>query len=111
MSMTMPPLAKGEPVPEQMQLMERVVERSNMQAAYKRVRQNKGAPGIDGMSVNRWPLELGEDRAQLPCFDSPVHDEALLQDDAVAVLRCLAQAVSVVGPQPRSNLHAALPAG
>ena len=53
MSMTMPPLAKGDPVPEQMQLMERVVERSNMQAALKRVRQNKGAPGLDGMSVEQ----------------------------------------------------------
>ena len=64
MSMTMPPLAKGEPVPEQMQLMERVVERSNMQRAYSRVKQNKGAPGVDGMSVKQlggflrahWPV-------------------------------------------------------
>ena len=53
MSMTMPPLAKGEPVPEQMQLMERVVERSNMQRAYSRVKRNKGAPGVDGMSVGQ----------------------------------------------------------
>mgnify|MGYP000322833507 FL=1 len=51
MSMTMPPLAKSKPVPEQMQLMERVVERSNMQRAYNRVKRNKGAPGVDGMSV------------------------------------------------------------
>ena len=64
MSMTMPPLAKGVPVPEQLQLMERVVERSNMQRAYSRVKQNKGAPGVDGMSVNQlggflrahWPV-------------------------------------------------------
>jgi RNA-directed DNA polymerase len=54
MSMTMPPLAKGEPVPER-ELMERVVERSNMQRAYRRVKQNKGAPGVDSMSVD----ELG----------------------------------------------------
>ena len=53
MSMTMPPLAKGVPVPEQLQLMERVVERSNMQRAYSRVKQNKGAPGVDGMSVKQ----------------------------------------------------------
>ena len=32
-------------------LMERVVERKNMQAALKRVKQNKGSPGSDGMSV------------------------------------------------------------
>ena len=47
------PLAKGIPVPDDEQLMERVVERSNMQAAYARVRQNKGAPGVDGMSVEQ----------------------------------------------------------
>jgi hypothetical protein len=37
----MPPLAKEAPVPEQLQLMERVVERSNIQRAYGRVKQNK----------------------------------------------------------------------
>lgn len=53
MSMTKPPLAKGSAVPEQLQLMERVVERSNMQRAYNRVKRNKGAPGVDGMSVSQ----------------------------------------------------------
>jgi RNA-directed DNA polymerase len=33
--------------------MERVVERPNMQKALNRVRRNKGAPGIDGMSVEQ----------------------------------------------------------
>ncbi len=33
------------------QLMEKVVERRNLRKAYKRVRSNKGAPGIDGMKV------------------------------------------------------------
>jgi RNA-directed DNA polymerase len=47
------PWAKGSPVPEQAQLMERVVERSNMQMAYRRVKQNKGASGVDGMSVEQ----------------------------------------------------------
>jgi RNA-directed DNA polymerase len=32
-------------------LMERVSERENLNRAYKRVKANKGAPGIDGMSV------------------------------------------------------------
>lgn len=32
-------------------LMERVVERPNLQAALKRVKGNKGSPGIDGMTV------------------------------------------------------------
>jgi hypothetical protein len=33
-------------------LLARVLERANLQRALKRVRQNKGAPGIDGMSVD-----------------------------------------------------------
>jgi RNA-directed DNA polymerase len=33
------------------QLMERVVEKTNMTKAYKRVKRNKGAAGIDGMTV------------------------------------------------------------
>ena len=35
--------------------MERVCERSNLQAALKRVRKNKGSPGIDGMTVDGLP--------------------------------------------------------
>jgi RNA-directed DNA polymerase len=38
--------------------MERVVERSNMQAALRRVKQNKGAPGVDGMSVDQLSVFL-----------------------------------------------------
>jgi len=33
------------------ELMERVCERRNLQGALKRVRQNAGSPGIDGMTV------------------------------------------------------------
>lgn len=47
------PWAGDRPVPEQAQLMERVVERSNMQLAYGRVKRNKGAPGVDGMRVEQ----------------------------------------------------------
>jgi len=36
-------------------LLARVLERENLQRALKRVRQNKGAPGIDGMSVDALP--------------------------------------------------------
>ena len=32
-------------------LMEAVVERGNLLAALKRVKQNKGSPGVDGMTV------------------------------------------------------------
>jgi RNA-directed DNA polymerase len=41
-------------------LMERVVERGNVKAALKRVRQNKGSPGIDGMTVDELQLWLVE---------------------------------------------------
>jgi RNA-directed DNA polymerase len=49
--------------------MEWVVERSNVTAAWKRVKQNKGNPGIDGMTVEElypWLVKHGEAvRAQL----------------------------------------------
>jgi len=38
--------------------MEQVVERSNAKAALKRVRQNKGQPGTDGMTVDELPTYL-----------------------------------------------------
>lgn len=41
-------------------LMEKVVERKNLVAALKRVRQNKGAPGIDGMKVEELLPYLNE---------------------------------------------------
>ncbi len=37
-------------------LMEEVVEKTNLKAALKRVRQNKGGPGIDGMTVGELPV-------------------------------------------------------
>jgi RNA-directed DNA polymerase len=50
-------------------LMEQVVERNNAKAALKRVRQNKGSPGIDGMTVDELSAHLAEHwkaiRAQL----------------------------------------------
>jgi RNA-directed DNA polymerase len=41
-------------------LMERVVESRNLKAALKRVRQNKGSPGVDGMTVDELPKYLAE---------------------------------------------------
>ena len=41
-------------------LMEAVLERRNLQVALKRVRQNKGSPGIDGMTVDELPGYLRE---------------------------------------------------
>jgi RNA-directed DNA polymerase len=45
--------------------MERVVSRPNLQAALKRVRKNKGSPGIDGMTVDALPDHL---RAHWPAL-------------------------------------------
>src|SRR5690606_36755544 len=41
-------------------LMDRVVERGNVLAALKRVEQNKGSPGIDGMTVEALRPHLRE---------------------------------------------------
>jgi len=38
---------------ENQQLLEMILERANMWAALQRVRQNKGAPGVDGMTVDQ----------------------------------------------------------
>ena len=46
-------------------LLERVLSRPNLQAALKRVRQNKGSPGIDGMSVEELPDYLREHWVEL----------------------------------------------
>jgi len=46
--------------PETMQLMAAVVERGNMQAAWKRVKGNKGAAGVDGLTVAALPAYLRE---------------------------------------------------
>jgi group II intron reverse transcriptase/maturase len=46
-------------------LMERALERANLQAALKRVRKNKGGPGIDGMTVNELPQYLKESWPQI----------------------------------------------
>jgi group II intron reverse transcriptase/maturase len=40
--------------------MEQVVERSNVKAALKRVKENKGSPGTDGMTVDELPQYLVE---------------------------------------------------
>jgi group II intron reverse transcriptase/maturase len=46
-------------------LLELVLERQNLQAALKRVRKNKGGPGIDGMTVDELPDYL---RAHWPAL-------------------------------------------
>ena len=44
-----------KPESNQTALLARMLERGNLQRALKRVRQNKGAPGIDGMTVDELP--------------------------------------------------------
>ncbi len=51
-----PPAARGDERSGASDLMAKVVSRQNLQAALKRVRKNKGSPGIDGMTVE----ELGD---------------------------------------------------
>ena len=41
-------------------LMEEVLRRENLFSALKRVKANKGAPGVDGMSVDELPEYLRE---------------------------------------------------
>ena len=44
---------KGKPTPEGIKLIERIVERKNMEKAYWQVVRNKGAAGIDNMTVEQ----------------------------------------------------------
>jgi RNA-directed DNA polymerase len=46
-------------------LMERIGERENLNRAYKRVKKNKGAPGVDGMTVKELYGWLQEHKAEL----------------------------------------------
>ncbi len=46
-------------------LMEKVCERENLNRAYKRVKANKGAPGIDGMTVGELHDWLKEHKEEL----------------------------------------------
>ncbi len=53
-------LGKETSTPEDMQLVERLVERENMRKAYAQVKKNKGAAGIDNMSVESLGTYLKE---------------------------------------------------
>ena len=71
-------------------LMERVLDSKNMQRAWKRVKANKGAPGIEGMAIEdftafvreHWPAiheALCDGRWQLPTSSGATgrHPEAV----------------------------------
>ena len=53
-----PPAGSGDERPGTSDLMERACERSNLRAALKRVRENAGKPGIDGMTVEELSAHL-----------------------------------------------------
>jgi RNA-directed DNA polymerase len=74
------------------QLMEEVCERENCLRAYKRVKSNKGSPGIDGMTVEELPGYLKEHwpaiREQLLCGTykpQPVKRVEIPKPDGVGV--------------------------
>ena len=46
-------------------LLEKVLNRDNLNKAYKRVKANKGASGVDGMSIDEALLWLKENRDEL----------------------------------------------
>lgn len=46
-------------------LLERILERDNLNRAYKQVKRNHGAPGIDGMTVENALLWIRENREEL----------------------------------------------
>jgi group II intron reverse transcriptase/maturase len=47
------------------EMLERILSRDNLNKAFKRVEANKGAPGIDGMTVEKAPSWLREHRDEL----------------------------------------------
>ena len=59
---TEPSMARGEPEDpvSSMELMEEVLEEKNLRRALKRVQANRGAAGLDGMSVEQLPEYLKE---------------------------------------------------
>ena len=44
----------GETEVREPKLLEKILFRDNMNRAYKRVKANKGTPGVDGMTVTHW---------------------------------------------------------
>ncbi|MFC0562554.1 reverse transcriptase domain-containing protein [Halalkalibacter alkalisediminis] len=47
------------------ELISEIIDRDNLNRAYKRVKKNKGKPGIDGMTVDKLPLFLAKESRSL----------------------------------------------
>jgi RNA-directed DNA polymerase len=54
------PRAGGHSNPEAQELLEQIVATENMREAWKRVRRNKGAPGVDGRTIHETAVLLRE---------------------------------------------------
>jgi RNA-directed DNA polymerase len=54
------PSEKDKPVAQNQQLIEELIERDNMNRAWKRVRRNRGAPGVDGRDMDQSASHLKE---------------------------------------------------
>jgi RNA-directed DNA polymerase len=78
------PLGGDNSIPEDVELIEQLVERKNMRKAYSQVMRNKGAAGIDNMSVEvlmpylkeKWP-EIREQLVKGEYMPKPVRRVAL----------------------------------
>ena len=57
------------------EILDRILSRDNMNTAYKRVKANKGAGGIDGMTVNELLPFLKENGDQIKEYDD-LEDES-----------------------------------
>ncbi len=47
------------------ELLEKILERNNLNRAYKRVKAKKGAPGVDGMTVNEMGVYFKENKTEI----------------------------------------------
>lgn len=68
-----------EPCTLAINLMERICDRANLNQAYKRVKANKGAPGVDGLTIEALGEYLNNHKEQLiqPLLDGSYEPQAV----------------------------------